>query len=422
MYQTTALPNGVLVATASMPHMRSASFGVWVATGGRHETAPQNGSSHFIEHMLFKGTPKRSAAEISQAVEGVGGYLNAFTSEESTCFYARASHEKLPVLIDVIGDMFLNSKFDPEELEKERQVIKEEVAMYQDQPQQHVQELLNDLCWPDQPLGRPLTGTLEGLDRLTRASLLDYYKANYIAGATLITAAGQVEHGALVEKVSKLARRIPAGARKSPAAAAPNQTAPRLRVVRKDVEQTQLAIGIRACSRHDDSRFALRLLSTVLGENMSSRLFQTVREERGLAYSIYSATSSFEDVGVLNISAGLDTRRLEEATKVILEQLQALREKAPSAPELRRARDYVIGQMDLSLESTENQMTWLGETILGYGKAMPPDQVKSRLLAVTSSQVREVARRFLTRDRLNMCVIGPAKEQKRVESLLNNAF
>src|ERR1044071_5707381 len=213
MYQVTRLPGGLQLATAEMPHMASASLGLWVGVGGRYEPAPLNGVSHFIEHMLFKGTRKRSAKEISQAVEGIGGYLNAFTGEESTCFYSKARHDRFDELLEVLADMFLNSKFDPVEIEKERAVIKEELAMYLDQPQHHVQELLNATLWPDQPLGRPITGTNRSLDAITRAPLVNYLGDHYVSGSTLVVAAGKVRHARVVRSVARYARRFKTGKR-----------------------------------------------------------------------------------------------------------------------------------------------------------------------------------------------------------------
>src|SRR6266705_3974244 len=208
MYQVSYLPNGLTVATASMPHMTSVSLGLWFGIGARYESAELNGVCHFIEHLLFKGTKKRSAKEISQAVEGIGGYLNAFTSEEATCFHARASHDRFDELLDVLMDMLLNSKFDPVEIEKEREVIKEEIAMYLDQPQHLVQELLNATLWPDQPLGKPITGTARTLDAMTRLRLLSYLHENYTAGSALIVAAGKIKHGHLVRSVGRYAARF----------------------------------------------------------------------------------------------------------------------------------------------------------------------------------------------------------------------
>jgi predicted Zn-dependent peptidase len=418
MYQVTRLPGGLTVATAEMPHMASASLGLWVGVGGRYEPAPLNGVSHFIEHMLFKGTRKRSAKEISQAVEGIGGYLNAFTGEESTCFYSKARHDRFDELLEVLADMFLNSKFDPVEIEKERAVIKEELAMYLDQPQHQVQELLNETLWPDQPLGRPLTGTGKTLDALARADLVGFQRSNYVSGATLIAAAGNLSHKRVVRSVARFASRFPAGRPPRFSPARINQSGPRLRLFTKKTEQTQLALGLRTCSRHDERRFALRLLNTILGENMSSRLFQVVREDRGLAYNIYSSLSFFDDTGDLVISAGLDTAKVTETLKLILRELRRLRDRPPAATELRRARDYVIGQIDLSLENTESQMMWLGEQLLAYGKIIPAHEIKSRLSRVTAAEIRAAAHDFVRPERLNLALVSSRKSAAGFKNLL----
>ena len=418
MYRVTQLKNGLAVATAEMPHMASLSLGLWVGVGGRHEPAALNGVSHFIEHLLFKGTKKRSAREISQAVEGIGGYLNAFTSEENTCFYSKARHDRVDELLDVLVDMFLNSRFDPVEIEKERGVIREEVAMYLDQPSHHVQELLNETLWPNQPLGRPLTGTMKTVDAMSRAELVSFQRSNYVIGATIIAAAGNLAHRQIVNAVGRVASLFPAGKRPRFSPSRNGQTGPRLRLFTKKTEQTQMALGIRTCSRHDERRFALRLLNTILGENMSSRLFQVVREDRGLAYNIYSSLSFFDDTGDLVISAGLDTDNLPKALKLIMRELRRLTEAPPHAGEFRRARDYVLGQIDLGLESTENQMMWLGEQLLGYGKILSPSEIKRRLSEVTAAAIRSVARDFFRPERLNLALVSPLKSDSALTKAL----
>jgi predicted Zn-dependent peptidase len=407
MYQVTQLKNGLTVATAEMPQMLSVSLGLWVGVGSRYEPAPLNGVCHFIEHLLFKGTRKRSAKQISQAVEGIGGYLNAFTSEEATCFHARASHDRFDELLDVLLDMLLDSKFAPADIAREREVIKEEIAMGLDDPPHLVQELLNATLWPGQPLGRPITGTDKTLDTMTRSHLLGYLGHNYVAANVLIVAAGRVTHRQAVHAVVRYAPRFSATARPRFASAVADQRKPRIRLFTKRTEQTQIALGIRTCSRHDHRRFALRLLNTILGENMSSRLFQVVREDRGLAYSIYSTPSFLSDTGDLVISAGLDTDNLTKVLQLVLRELRRMRQSAPSAAELRRARDYVIGQIDLSLESTDNQMNWLGEQLLGYGRVLRPSQIKRRLRLVTPAEIRAVARDFFRPERLNLALVSP---------------
>jgi predicted Zn-dependent peptidase len=418
MYHVTELKSGLRVATAEMPHMLSVSVGIWVGVGSRYEAALQNGACHFIEHLLFKGTHRRSAKEISQAVEGIGGYLNAFTSEEITCFHARAGHDHFPELLDVLMDMLLNSRFAPGEIAKEREVIKEEMAMYLDEPQHQVQELLNATLWPGQPLGRPITGTPKTLDALSRASLLSYLRNHYTGSATLVVVAGRIRHSQAVRAVEQYARQFSRAERPSCVPVKDEQRAPRIKLLAKKTEQTQIALGIRTCSRHDERRYALRLLNTILGENMSSRLFQIVREDRGLAYSIYSTPSFFSDTGDLVISAGLDTDNLTKTLHLILRELQRLSEGLATKAELRRARDYVFGQIDLGRESTDNQMNWLGEQWLGYGRIYSPSEIKRRLAQVTSSEIRNAARDFFRPERLNLALVSPMKSARHLQRTL----
>jgi len=418
MYDITTLPGGLRVITAPMPHMASVSVGVWIGIGGRHETRPLCGISHFIEHLLFKGTARRSAKQISQTVEGVGGYLNAFTGEENTCYYAKASQQHLNLLLDVLGDMYRHPKLTGTDITKERQVIKEELLMYRDQPDHYVQELLTETLWPDHALGRALTGTPESLDRMHRATLLDFKTRNYVPVNTVVAIAGNCDHAGSVARVAdQFPARTPGrSARITPVTAM--QRAPQLRFLTKNVEQTHLAIGIRSYSRHDERRYALKLLSVILGENMSSRLFQTIREDHGLAYSIQSATSFFADTGVFLISAGLDAKRLPKALRLILKELGKVACRAPSADELRRAQDYAIGQMRLGMESTNNQMMWCGEHLLAYGCVHTPDEIERRIAAVTTAQIQETAADIFREHRLNVAVITPSKDEHAVRKLL----
>jgi predicted Zn-dependent peptidase len=418
MYHLTRLGSGLIVATAEMPHMASVSVGLWVGVGSRYEPAQLNGACHFIEHLLFKGTKKRSAQEISQAVEGIGGYLNAFTSEETTCFHARASHDRFDDLVDVLLDMLLNSKFAPSDIAKEREVIKEEIAMYLDEPQHRVQELLNATLWPGQPLGRPITGNARTLDGMRRTGLLAHLRQNYVAANTVVVAAGRISHRRVVRAVSRYARYLGRGVAPRCVPARNEQHDLRTGLFTKQTEQTQIALGIRTCSRYDQRRYALRLLNTILGENASSRLFQVLREELGLAYSIYSTASHFADAGDLTVYAGLDTNNVAKVLRIIARELRKLREAAPGTAELKRAQDYVIGQIDLGLESTENQMNWLGEQLLGYGRVLSPAQVKRRLRQVTAGEVGGVAHDFFRSERLNLALVGPLKQATQFAEML----
>lgn len=412
------LPNGATLLLAPMPHMASVSVGFWVAVGGRHEEAAMSGVSHFIEHMLFKGTRRRSARQISEAVEGVGGYLNAFTSEEHTCYYARAPLPQFGLLVDVLGDMFLNPVFAAEEIDKERAVIKEEIAMYLDQPSQHVQELLNAALWPDHPLGRPLTGSPEGLDRLQRDELRSHFQQHYVGRNLIIAVAGNLTLRQAVRAVEPVARRLESGLRTPFLAATSRQRQPVIRLVTKEAEQTQLALGIRTCSRQDPRRFALRILNAILGENMSSRLFITLREDRALAYSVGSSISFFADAGDLVVSLGLETANVREALRLIMAELARLRARAPGRAEFQRALDYSLGQVDLGLETTEHRMNWLGEQMLGHGRIQSPGHLKRRFKAVKPSDVRAVARDFFRPEGLNLALVSPLKRAGHFRTIL----
>jgi len=395
--------------------MASVSVGVFVGVGSRYEAAELNGVCHFIEHMVFKGTRKRSAGQISQAVEGIGGYLNAYTSEEATCFHARAGHEQFDEVLDVLMDMLLASKFASADIRKEREVIKEEMAMYLDEPQHHVQELLNSTMWPEQPLGRPITGSDKTLDAMGRAELVGYLRGNYLAENALVVAAGHISHSKVVRALGRYARRFESGDSPQFAPARSRQLTPKIRLFTKNTEQTQLALGIRTCSRHDERRHALRLLNTILGENMSSRLFQVIREDRGLAYSIYSTPSFFADTGDMVISAGLDTEQLPKTFGLIMRELRRLKENPVSGAELRRARDYVTGQIELGAESTEYQMNWVGEQVLGYGRVFKPTEMKKRLRRVNAAEIQGVAQDFFRPERLSLALVSPLKTERSLE-------
>ena len=400
--------------------MASVSVGIWVGVGSRYESAELNGVCHFIEHLLFKGTRRRSAREISEAVEGVGGYLNAFTGEETTCFHARACADRFPELLDVLMDMLLESRFLPEDIDKEREVIKEEMAMYPDEPQHHVQELLNATLWPRQPLGRPITGTSKTLDALARPQLVSYLRKNYVPASVVVVATGRIKHREALRAVARYSKRLKPGPRPDFARSFNHQDAPRIRLFTKKTEQTQIALGIRTFDRRDERRYALRLLNTILGENMSSRLFQVVREDHGLAYSIYSTPSFFADTGDLVISAGLDTDNLHKTLKLVLKELQRLKQQLPAAPELRRARDYVIGQIELGSESADNQMNWVGEQVLGYGKVFDPADIKNRLRRTTAAEIRAVAQEFFQPQRFNLALVSPLKSDRGLMQILTN--
>jgi predicted Zn-dependent peptidase len=416
------LPGGAGLAVAEMPHVESVSVGLWLGVGGRHEPVSLGGVSHFIEHLLFKGTPRRSARQISEAVEGVGGYLNAFTAEEMTCYFAKASVGHFPVLCDVLMDMLARALFPAEEMEKERGVIIEEIRMYEDQPPQVAQERLNALLWPGQALGRPLAGTIANIEKMKRPDLLAYRKKFYHGGNLWITVAGKITPEQAGKEVRRWLKNFPQG--RKAAGRKPTrrrQAGPRFEVVAKPIEQTHVAMGFPAVSRHDPRRFALRLLSVMLGENMSSRLFQSIREQHGLAYSIQSSCATFADTGSFVISAGVENAKFEKALGLTWKELRKISQQKPSLVELQRAKEYTIGQLWLGLESTTNQMMWLGEGLIGYDRVPQPAEVVRKLEMVTREEVLAVAQQLLRKERLHLVVVSPEVGSPQLEKILRHA-
>ncbi len=402
--------------------MASVCIGIWVGVGSRHESEAENGAAHFIEHMLFKGTTNRSGRDIVTDVEGVGGYLNAFTSEDHTCYYARAKQSCWPELLAVLEDMFFNATFPSAEVRLEREVIKEERAMYLDDPAQQAQELLDGILWPDHPLGRSIEGTDESLNRLDRRRLLEFEKRHYGAANTVIVAAGRISHEQLVKRIRRSTRhfRTTAPSEFTPFTAPSRKT--RTCIVKRDIEQTQVALGIQTCSRNDARRQPVRLLNALLAENMSSRLYQVLREEAALAYSVDSHPFYFDDTGCLIITCGVDSRRLDQALKLVRKELDGLKDRAIGKRELTRARDYVIGQFDLYLESTENYMNWIGEMVLGHNRLVSPAMVKRHLAAVTSRDIKAVATEFLTARHMSLAVVGPRRPSRSAVGELMQAL
>ena len=417
-YRLTTLANGVRIATASMPYMRSACVGLWAAIGGRHEARADCGISHFIEHLLFKGTERRNTKQITEDIEGLGGYVNAFTTEDHTCYYAKAGVAHLGVVCDVLLDMYMKSTLLPVEIERERDVIREEILSYRDQPAQHASELLTETMWPQHPLGRPLTGTLETIAGFQRPQLAEFIQQHYNGRTTIFTVAGPVVHEQVVALVEPMLSQLPAGRKPRFARARLNQGAAEVALFSQDTEQMHLAMGFHAFGRMDERRFALKLLSVMLGENMSSRLFQKLRERHGYCYSVQTNMVTLADTGAIQICAGLDASKLQKAMRMIMKELESICSKKPSADELKKAQDYTVGQTFMGLESTTNQMMWMGESILGYDKILDPSEVEAQVCAVTRDDIQQVACYCLNRGRLGVAVVGPVKDREAIKGWL----
>jgi predicted Zn-dependent peptidase len=411
----TILKNGATIVTSAMDDAESVAIGLWANAGGRHEKASQTGISHFLEHLLFKGTKTRSALQISQAIEGRGGYLNAFTQEENTCYYARLPYEFLSQAVDVLTDMYLNATIAQDDLERERAVIIEEIKMYQDQPQAVVQEQLQEAMYVDHAMGRPLAGSEKTLLPIDRKTMLDYKAHAYTPSATVFAFAGRITHEACVACVEKAFASVSKRKGLSYKLVSGETKQTPFVLTRKDIAQVHAVAGFRTFGRHDDRRFAMRMLNGILGENMSSRLFQSVREKHGLCYSIHSSYQLFEETGMFTISGGFDAARAEAALKLTCKEIQRIIEKKVTPSELKRAKDYLQGTFRLGLEGVEHQMLLLGSSILNYGRLIPPSETLDGIRRVTSEDVQHVAETIFTPSRMTLSLVVP-NEQKQSEA------
>lgn len=414
MIKTDTLPNGLRVVTSEMPHMESVSIGFWVGVGSRYETPKENGASHFLEHILFKGSKNRTGKQISEEVEGRGGILNAFTGEEYTCYYFKVPSFHFEKSFEILSDMFLYPAFDKVEINKEKEVVYEEINMYLDQPSQHVHELFNQLLWPEQPLGRMILGTQDTLSKLSPADIAGYKNSAYVPEKIVISVAGKVTH----EEVMKATQQwFPANGSQPAKEYLPvtdAQTKPEALLHEKGTEQFHLCLGVRGYQRKHPKRYAQRLLSIALGENMSSRLFQEIREERGLAYDVNSSVSRFYDTGFFNVSSGLEKTKLKEAISVIFKELNKVKETQMDEAEVNRAKEYFLGQFMLSLEKTMNNMLWTGENLLCGEEIPTKEEVIKNIKAVTPKEIQEVAQEHFVNEKLNMALIGPIKNKEEI--------
>jgi len=413
----TRLGNGIRVVTAALPRVQSVAIGIWVGVGGRYESMKLSGISHFIEHLLFKGTEKRSARDISQAIEGRGGFCNAFTQEEITCYYARVAYDHTWKALDILSDMYLHPRFDQGDIDRERGVIVEEIMMYRDQPEHVVQEMLIENMWHDHELGRPLIGSPETLKDITRDQIMSFKRKKYVPDATVLAFTGKVNHDECIHEVVKLMGRIrpaPAPSYRLVNAAVAQRG---LSLKSKEIEQTHMALGFRIFGRYDKRRYALKVLNVILGENMSSRLFQTIREKYGLAYSIGSGLQLFAETGAFVISAGLDRNRRAKAIELILREIKKIRNEPVSARELNLAKQYIVGHLRLALESPLGQMMWIGEHILSYGSVISPEEVVSAITAIRTEDVQKTAETVF-KDRLaTFSMLSPGVSEQEHKDL-----
>jgi predicted Zn-dependent peptidase len=408
LYRKSTLSNGVRIITETMPHVRSATLGIWADIGSAAERGEQRGISHLIEHMLFKGTERRSARDIAEAMDRVGGQMNAFTDKEATCYYAKVIDTHVPLAIDVLADMFLHSKFDPAELAKEQKVVLEEIRMYDDSPDEMIHDLFTRTMWSGSNLGEPTIGYAETVSSFTSEDLREHLRARYAPNTVVIAAAGNVTHEQIVAAFTAAFERFE-GSSEAPIPEVPRATPGRL-VKTKDTEQAYVVFGAAGLSVRDERRYSLSVLDTILGGGMSSRLFQEVREKRGLAYSVYSFQQGYRGAGLFGVSAGTSPASVDECIDVIVAELHGAAERGVNEDEVRLAKEHIKGSLTLSLESTSSRMVRLGRSEFSFGRNVTTEEIESAVDAVTKDDVDALARELLAPERFGLCVLGPLEE------------
>ncbi|MDH4140451.1 MAG: insulinase family protein [Coriobacteriia bacterium] len=403
-YRKTVLPNGITVLTEPMDTVRSVALGIWLAVGSRDESSAEAGMSHFMEHMMFKGTPTRTAAQISEAFDGLGAELNAFTSKEYTCYYCRLVDEHLPTAVEVLSDMVVRSLLDESACQSEREVVIEEIARTEDTPDDHIHELFANTLWPDHPIGLPVLGNRDTVGGFDQGKAVTFREKHYVTGNCVVAAAGSVDHDSLVELVDDNLALVQGPRSERPRAE--SVTRPQLAVLTKETEQAHICYGGTSLnSRHED-RFIFSIIDTVLGGGMSSRLFQEIREKKGLAYSVYSFHSLYQDTGQFAVYAGTRPANAEQVVRLIQTEIERVRTSGVTAKELVRAKESIKGHLVLALESTRNRMTRLGKNESTGGELLSVDEIVQRIDVVTEEDVRRVSEEVFSSEKV-LALIGP---------------
>ena len=403
--QREVLPNGLVVITEAMAHLRSVSVGIWIRTGSRREPPELNGITHFIEHMVFKGTERRTAEEIARAVDSVGGMLDAFTGKEMICFNAKVLDEHLPTAFDVLSDLVLRPRFAEEDLAKEKQVVLEEIKMDQDSPDYLVHEIFTQNFWRGHPLGKPILGTRETVKGFTRESLLACFRQWFAPNNMVITAAGNLEHRRVVDLVARAFGELKPNS-EAYADSAPRTHARIITRTKRELEQVHICLGVPSYPMAHNRRFAAAVLNNILGGGMASRLFQNIREKQGLAYAVFSDLSPYRDTGLLSIYAGTAVETARQVVRLVTDEFHNLKQQTVTEEELRRARDYLKGSLVLSLESTSARMSNLARQEMYFGRFFTPDELLASIERVTREEVQQVAQESFLPEHIGVTVLG----------------
>jgi len=387
-----------------MPHVRSVSIGVWLARGSRHEPQEQSGIAHFVEHMLFKGTGTRSAEDIAQAIDSVGGQMDAFTAKEYASYYIKVLDEHLPFAVDVLSDIVMNPAFSAEDIEREKKVVLEEIKMVEDTPDDLVHELFTENFWADHPLGRPILGTKETVESLTQDGLRRYFQGVYTAPNLIVAAVGNVEHARVRELVERAFAKLPTTS--EPIVDGPPRVFPCTIIRNKELEQSHVCLGTAGYQQDHEDRYSSYVMNTVLGGSMSSRLFQNVREKRGLAYAVFSGLSSYRDAGSMTIYAGCANDAVSELIDVVIAELRRMKDEPLPQAELQRAKDHLKGSLMLNLESTSSRMSHLARQEIYFDRQFGLDETLEGVERVTSDEIQRIARELFGNDGLAATVLG----------------
>lgn len=415
MVTREVLDTGLRLITESMPHVRSVSIGVWLTRGSRHETGELGGIAHFVEHMLFKGTATRSAEDIAQAIDSIGGQLDAFTAKEYASYYIKVLDEHLPTAIDLLSDIVMNPRFDAEDIDKEKKVILEEIKMVEDTPDDLVHELFTQHFWEGHSLGRPILGSKETVESFTAAILRDYFRSVYVAPNLIVSAAGNLDHARVRELVQEAFAGLPS------TRAGYDDTVPRVvpnvLVRSKELEQSHVCLGTTSYPQNHPDRYVSYIMNTVLGGSMSSRLFQNVREKRGLAYAVFSGLSAYRDAGNITIYAGCANEAVPEVVDLCVEELRVMKQASVPDAELRRAKDHLKGSLMLSLENTASRMSHLARQEIYFERHFGLDETLAGVERVTSADVTRVASDLFANGSLAATIVGPSPREVTREQL-----
>jgi predicted Zn-dependent peptidase len=399
------LPNGLVIVTEPMPQVRSISVGIWLRSGSRSETAARNGIAHFTEHMVFKGTERRSAEEIARSIDSIGGMMDAFTAKEMVSFNAKVLDEHLPVAWEVLSDLALHPLFDAEEIAREKQVVLEEIKMDQDNPESVAHEMLVQNFWSGHPLGRPILGTPETVGNFSRAAVAESHQESYVPGNLLVTAAGHLEPARVVDLVAGAFGGLPAGSFSAPETV-PVTHSTVAQQSKSELEQVHICVGVPSVKLADERRFTVAVLNTIVGGGMSSRLFQNIREKQGLAYSVFSEVNPYSDAGIFSVYAGTSIENAEKVLGLISAEFRALKTKLVTVEELRRAKDHLKGSLVLSLESTGARMSNLARMEMYFGRFFSTDEILASVEAVTREDVQAAAIASFRADQTSATVVG----------------